>query len=64
MILYVIQSFLQKKIIESVEVEKVHLQELLLLDLDYEDFDNIHSANIEYKYVNQIYQIKITHYKL
>lgn len=41
-ILHMVQSFLQK-LTGPVELEKVHLQELSLLDLDYEGSDNTHS---------------------
>lgn len=50
-ILHLVQSFLQEPA-GPAELEKVHLQELSLLDLDYEGSDNTHSANINYKYIN------------
>jgi len=49
MILHMAQSFLQDKLIELVEVEKVHLQELSLSSLDSEGSDNTYSANIKYR---------------
>lgn len=52
-ILHLVQSFLQE-VAEPAELEKVRLQELSLLDSDYEGSDNTHSANINYKCINML----------
>jgi len=63
MILYMAQSFLQGKLIELVEVEKVHLQELSLSSLDCEGSDNTYSENIKYRGTEHV-KSEITIYKL
>jgi len=57
------QSFLQGKLIELVEVEKVHLQELSLSSLDCEGSDNTYSENIKYRETEHV-ESEITSYKL
>jgi len=41
---FLVQPFLWDKLLESVETKQVPLQALLISDLDYDDYDNIHSV--------------------